>query len=197
MSLDLLKQGWQSLGESKVVDDAALARILQRKSKRPIAKIKRNLFWELMAVLVLYVSFTAYYFLSDDGLYWTVSILLFALGAIFGFYYYKKSKLLHKMECVACEVKSNLENQVKLLEQYVRLYFILGNVLTPVAYISAGLIAFYKTPNHEAHTSEVYPILFGSAVLLTIGVYFLNKWYVRKLYGQHVDALKTLLKEME
>jgi hypothetical protein len=32
---------------------------------------------------------------------------------------------------------------------------------------------------------------------LTIGVYFLNVWYVGRLYGQHIRKLQDLLREME
>jgi hypothetical protein len=32
---------------------------------------------------------------------------------------------------------------------------------------------------------------------LTAGVYFLNVWYVGRLYGQHIRKLQHLLREME
>ena len=35
-----------------------------------------------------------------------------------------------------------------------------------------------------------------TAIVTTI-FYFLNKWYVRKLYGKHVEKLKEVLREME
>ena len=33
--------------------------------------------------------------------------------------------------------------------------------------------------------------------IVTILFYFLNKWYVRKLYGKHVEKLREVLSEME
>ena len=34
-------------------------------------------------------------------------------------------------------------------------------------------------------------------VALTVGIYFLNRWYVNKLYGQHIQKLKELLLQMD
>ena len=42
-----------------------------------------------------------------------------------------------------------------------------------------------------------YIWFFGSGIVANILLYFLNKWYVNKLYGQHVKQLKELLKQME
>ena len=39
-------------------------------------------------------------------------------------------------------------------------------------------------------------VLVLCSAVLTVPMYFLNKWYVRKLYGQHVEKLKTIVEEM-
>ncbi len=100
------------------------------------------------------------------------------------------------MECVVCEVKSNLQRQLTTLEKYVRLYFITGVVLTPVAYFFAGFIIFEKTPG-GAYNNKVYLIFSIIGVAISVLFYYLNKWYVNKLYGQHVRKLKDVLHEME
>jgi hypothetical protein len=118
------------------------------------------------------------------------------------------------MQCVACEVKSSLQRQLTTLEKYVNFYFVTGTLLTPIVYFVAGLIVFFKTPsgttivatdslpgnapfmNHITdHRFFVEFLVIG--VALTIGVYFMNRWLVNKLYGQHILKLKELLKQME
>ena len=124
------------------------------------------------------------------------------------------------MQCVACEVKSNLKHQLGTLEKYVRFYFVAGTILTPLAYFAAGVITLFHAP-------EVQPVLVGDdpfkadatisqmpiashignhrffiffvsiGVVLTVGSYFLNRWYINKLYGQHIQKLKELLHQME
>ena len=39
--------------------------------------------------------------------------------------------------------------------------------------------------------------LFAVAAVCTIAVYFLNRWYIHKLYGRHVRKLQELLREMD
>jgi hypothetical protein len=197
MELDNLKQAWkeQDVGE-KLVSDEQILSMLQKKSQRPIAKMKRNLFWELVAVIVIYSATIAYYFIGKDGRYWEVGALLLLIGLLFVVYYYRKNKLLKQMECVACEVKSNLQQQVSVLEKYVRFYFVAGTLLTPIGYIAAGLLVLYKSPGVKMGP-DFLTVFIGSGLVLAILVYFLNVWYVNKLYGQHVKKLKDLLGQME
>ena len=121
------------------------------------------------------------------------------------------------MQCVACEVKSNLQKQLNTLEKYVNFYFVTGTLLTPIVYFVAGLIVFFKTPpNNKGVHPEISmgtggkPEFFNHitdhrffveflviGVALTIGVYFLNRWMVNKMYGQHILKLKELLRQMD
>ena len=56
MELDNLKDLWIDLGrgESHLNDDEQILEILQKKSQSPIARMKRNLLVELIAVIILY-----------------------------------------------------------------------------------------------------------------------------------------------
>ncbi len=197
MELDNLKEAWKGHTVKNASDsNEQILSMLHKKSQRPIAKMKRNLFRELMAIIVLYTASIIYYVTADKGKFWEIGLMLLLVGIVFLFYYYRKNKLLNAMECVACEVKSNLQLQVSTLEKYVRFYFILGIILTPLAYFTAGFIVLYKSPGITMSTN-FYMWFFGSGIVITILLYFLNIWYVNKLYGQHVKKLKELLKQME
>jgi hypothetical protein len=206
MELDSLKELWREQDEVMVhrnADEDILS-MLRKKSQSPIAKIKRNLGWELIAIIVLY-SFTIWYYIRAwHGRYWEIAVLLSLIGISFVVYYYRKNKLLKEMLRVDYGVKYNLEQRLTTLEKYVRIYFVSGTVLTPATYFVAGMIVFFKTPSRTASekippmfthiTGQDYFILFTvSGVALAIGCYFLNIWYVKKLYGQHIDKLKDLL----
>jgi Ca2+/Na+ antiporter len=197
MELDNLKEAWKGHTVKNAADsNEQILSMLHKKSQRPIAKMKRNLFRELVTVIVLYTACILYYVISDGGKFWEVALMLFIIGVLFLFFYYRKNKLLNEMECVACEVKSNLQRQVSTLEKYVRFYFIAGTILTPLSYFTAGIILLNKTPGITLNTG-FYMFFFGVGVVMTILLYFVNKWYVNKLYGQHVKKLKELLKQME
>jgi hypothetical protein len=198
MELDNLKEAWRAhAGNSSPGSNEEIQMMLQKKSQSPIAKIKRNLRSEMIVVVVLYTACIAYYIISYKGRYWELALMLFLMGVMFMFYYYRKNKLLKEMECVTCEVKSNLERQVTTLEKYIRFYFVAGTLITPVAYFMTGIIVLYKSPGVSVSSTWFLAWFIGCGVAITILVYFLNIWYVNKLYGRHVKKLKELLRQMD
>lgn len=198
MELDNLKTLWkeQELKEQSAGEADILA-MLQKRSKSPIAKMKRNLFWELIIILVMYTSMITYYMMADYGRFKELSLMLLIIVIPFIFYYYKKNKILTEMECVTCEVRSNLRRQVATLEKYIRFYFIAGSVLAAAAYFITGLIVNSKAGHEFLSNPQSIWTFVGCGVILVIVMIFLNKWYVNKLYGQHVKRLKELLQQTE
>jgi Ca2+/Na+ antiporter len=201
MELDNLKELWRDMGQKYVHQntDEQIVIMLQRRSQSPIARMKRNLLFELVAVILLYSPGIVYFMATWNARYWELAVLLLVVGLLFIFYYYRKNRLLSEMQCVTCEVRSNLQKQLTTLEKYVQFYFVSGTVLTPVAYFSSALVVLFKSPAlDDAITNKAtYVIIVGIGLVVTIGSYFLNKWYVKKLYGQHIKKLKALLQQME
>lgn len=201
MELDNLKDLWRDLkDDAHQNNDEQILKILHKRSQSPIAKMKRNLFVELIAVIISY-SFTIWYFLqTSGGRYTEIALLLFVVGVLFLFYYYKKNKLLGAMQCVTCEVRSNLERQLTTLEKYVRFYFVASIIVMPIAYFIPGFIVIMEYPGRDISANSwptEFIVFIVIGLLITIGSYFLNRWYIRKLYGQHIKRLKELLLQME
>lgn len=198
MELDNLKQAWKDQATAPAdKGEEQILSMLRKKSQSPIARIKRNLRWELIAVVVLYVSTIVYYISANHGRYWELAILLFIVGAVFILYYYQKNKLLNQMECVVCEVRSNLQRQVNTLEKYIRFYFLAGVIITPICYFITAIIVAYKSNFTLSNNTGFLVWLIGVGIVLTFGLYFLNRWYVNRLYGRHVKKLRKLLEETE
>lgn len=101
------------------------------------------------------------------------------------------------MECVTCEVRSNLKRQVATLEKYIQFYFMAGSVLAAAAYFGSGFIINNKAGLEFLSSTRSLLIFTGIGVVLVISMVYLNKWYVNKLYGQHVKRLKKLLEQTE
>src|SRR5688500_4040895 len=110
MELDSLKDIWKNLDETDIHpgSDGPISSMLHKRSQSSIARLKRNLYRELIAVLIIY-SLTIWYIITFQQMYSELAVLLALVGGAFLFYYYRKSKLLKQMECVACEVRSNLK----------------------------------------------------------------------------------------
>ena len=196
MELDSLKQAWRDQRVKGLPEQDDLQAMLQKKSQSPIARMKRNLFWELIAVVVLYSATIVYYLTFNEGLYWDIALMMFGVTALFIVYYYFKNRLLTRMGCVACEVRSNLQRQVNILEKYFRFYFIAGTVLTPLAYFMAGYFVVNQSPGLLSG-SNMLTIFIVIGIALTVVVYFANIWYTNKLYGRHIKKLNDLLKQMD
>ena len=220
MELDSLKDIWKDLDETDLQPgrDVPISSMLQKRSQSTIARLKRNLNRELIAVLIIY-SLTIWYIVTFQRMYSELAVLLALVGGAFLFYYYRKSKLLKQMECVACEVRSNLKQQLGTLEKYVRFYFVAGTILTPLAYFAAGVIILFNGPETtaplnnvpvEAQTSvsqmpivahisnhRFFVLFISIGVVLTVSSYFINRWLINKMYGQHIQKLKELLVQME
>jgi hypothetical protein len=220
MELDSLKDIWKDLDETDLQPgrDVPISSMLQKRSQSTIARLKRNLNRELIAVLIIY-SLTIWYIITFQRMYSELAVLLALVGGAFLFYYYRKSKLLKQMECVACEVRLNLKLQLGTLEKYVRFYFIAGTILTPLAYFAAGMIILFNGQEVNSHMVDVsidaqtsvsqmpiaqhisnhrFFVLFLSiGAVLTLGSYFINRWLIGKLYGQHIQKLKDLLTQMD
>lgn len=206
MELEQLKNIWTKDTGPQDKKNEDLLQLLSKPSNSPIAKMKRNLRFELITVIILYSFTVIYYFFAFEGRMVELSWFMMALGLIFVIYYYRKNKLLNEMQCVACRVKSNLELQLTTLEKYVRFYLIAGNIIFPLSLLVVGYVGFFLYPERlstpksllQSPAMQSLAIKYMVAVVfLTIGIFFLNKWYVNRLYGRHVKRLREILSEMK
>lgn len=207
MELEKWKDIWKEADDQAPNDAQKLHSLLDKKSKSPVAKMKRNLRVELWIVIITYGAIILFYFLAFKGRMSVVSWFMLFIGLLFVIYFQRKNKLLTEMECLSCEVKSNLQKQTTTLEKYILIYLIGGTVLAPVSLLFFGWF-FYARAWTNVNDTIFYPgdhnpmwkVILAWVILtsiVTILFYLLNKWYVRKLYGKHVEKLKEVLSEME
>jgi hypothetical protein len=224
MELESLKYIWHNLeappvsreagpktspGAKRAVapDREALLILMQKRSQGPVARMKRNLLYELILVIVTYIPTILFYWTNFDGRLSPIGWLMLLVMVLFAGYYYRKNRLLRRMQCVQCEVRSNLERQLKTLKQYVRFYLLAGTLMVPGILVLSWFIIRWKLPRARgadliyrlqhpqwwAHPLSWLILL----ALFTIGSYYINTWYVNKLYGRHIKKLEGLLREMD
>jgi hypothetical protein len=205
MELDQLKDIWQN-DPAQSKEDAQLISIMSRRSNNPIARMKRNLLFELIAIILLYGATIAYYAFAFQGKMTEVSWFMIGIAFCFFIYYFRKNRLLNKMECLSCQVKSNLQGQVNTLEKYVKFYLVAGTALVPLSIVFFSWLIYVKSPLkpksvlYHSDASPWWQTIIAWTVLVgfsTILIYYLNKWYVKRLYGNHILKLKQLLAEMD
>jgi len=204
MELDNIKELWQQQDPEKVPENLGL--LLGKKSNGPIAKMKRNLLVELIIVVLTYGITIIYFFTAFSGRLNSLAWVYLFIGLVFVVYFARKNKLLNEMECMSCQVRSNLSKQVTVLEKYTRFYLLAGTAIIPLLALYSYLVLIPQSRYvngsrnlSQSGTSFLLEILLwlGATILLTIAFYFLNKWYVKKLYGNHINKLKLMLEQME
>jgi hypothetical protein len=204
MELDELKDMWKKQEMPDTGPD--IRNILRKRSNNAISRMKRHLLVELWFVVILYGGISAYFISAWDGRFFFVSILYIVTAALFLYYYYRKMNLLKEMECMSCQVKSNLVMQVATLEKYVKLYLIAGTAVIPLfmaffywfdrTFVPPGKKHLFVQPSASVSLFESLGIFAAIVAGITIVFYFLNKWYVHRLYGRYIDKLKQVLEQM-
>ena len=201
MELEKLKELWDESNNSSLpINEQRLSKILNQRSRRPIALIKRNLKLEILFLILSYgfIIWLISNQVDSNRLYFDIILLILA-GMLFCIYAFYKYKILNKMECMACEVKSNLILQLNSLEKLVKLYFNVGNIGVVFVYLFAGAISYLDAEGDAVqfpYALELIIFLFIGLILATINYYF-SRWYIFNLYGKHIQKLKNILYEMD
>lgn len=201
MELEKLKELWDDSNNSSLpINEEGLSKILNQDSRCPIALIKRNLKLEVLFVILFY-GFVIWLISNqvDSNLLYFDILLLILVGMLFCIYAFYKYKLLNKMECVACEVKSNLNLQLNSLEKLVKLYFKVGNIGVVFVYLIAGAISFLESKDDKVQFPHALEIIIFLSIGLIIAIinYYISRWYIFNLYGKHIQKLKNILYEMD
>ncbi|MEJ0106484.1 MAG: hypothetical protein WDO19_29815 [Bacteroidota bacterium] len=220
MELDALKEIWKDAGEKKeqLPGNTEILDMLNKSSKSPVAKMMRNVLAEAIFMVVLFGAVAIFYFIAFKGRFSSIAWVYIITAALFVFYYCRKWKLLNEMQCAACQVKGNLKRQVRTLEKYIRFYLLAGTAVVPLVFIFLGILFYYKFP--DGSLGLILPRLQDTATsvplqnagismlkttfiwitclfLLTIFVYRGSRWFINRLYGQHILKLKQLIDQME
>lgn len=199
MELDDLKDIWKQnpLYPQKKAEE--IAAMLKSKSTSIIDKLKRNVWIELIFTDLVGIALLIYAFTIPNGaLKWMIiSILL--VFFLYTFYFIKKLLLLNRYE-QSQDIKTNLESLAIRLTEYLAFYKRSYAILYPI-YFFIGLlfVAVEKGMDEFIHSisqpkSLIYLIVM-SLVFLFSSTWFV-RWYLKKLYGDHVEKLKNLLRDI-
>jgi hypothetical protein len=202
MELEDLKSIWKSNApqfEPKRVDEIAL--MLKGRSMSIIEKLKRNVWLELIFTMVVTVGLLPYAISLEQGaVKWTsISLLLMCLG--YTFYYVKKLILLTRFEGMNENLRDNISTLIKSLTGYLRFYKSSYAVLYPV-FFALGLLFGALERGTEKYLEFIAKPTMILFLLLMAGLFFFistwfASWYLKKLYGRHLEKLKKLLEEIQ
>ena len=197
MELDSLKDIWKQAGVSDLPQTPDIRTLIRQRSQNSLARMQRNLRFEVFLMLFLYGAMAVYYFLGFGGKFSYLSWTLIGLVSFYFVYFFYKNRLLNQMRKGGSELRTTLETQLKTLSNYLRFYLVSGTLLVPVILIFTYGVAFYNRAPEKAFPGwGLVGGLLLFVVLITIAAYYINKWYVRKLYGRHINHIKRILEEL-
>ena len=175
--------------------------MLKGNSQSIVDKLKRSVWFELIFTLVAGIALLVYALTLPSGaLKWTsVSILILFVG--YSFYYIKKLTLLVKYNPAAENIRASLERLTDNLSSYLRFYKRSYTLLYPIYFVLGLLFVAMERGMDKflANLSQPRTIIY----LLVIGLVFffcstwLTNWYLKKLYGNHLEKLKSLLHDIK
>jgi hypothetical protein len=197
MELDNLKAIWKEQDPLPGIQPD-MQQLLQKKSRGHIARMRRNVRIEAVFMIVSYIPCIVLYLAWFEGRLWFTSLMMFVILVSYCFYFILKDQLLKKMQCVTCEVRSNLARQVNILGKYLRFYLWTTTLVIIVSWFIAYLAIRYALQFKGLHAPYwLEPLLIVLVVPCSIGLHFLNKRYFHKLYGRDFHKLQDLLREMD
>jgi len=201
MELDDLKSIWKHKPGFEAKQEAEIASMLRGRSNSIISKLKRNVWFELIFTIMCGLALGIYALTLNRGaLMWTI-LSLIVLFVSYLFYYVKKIILLNKFDPYSKNLKGNLEHLLERLTTYLTFYKRSYAILYPVYFMLGLLFGALERgmDNFLNHISQPKTILYliGLAGIFFLCTIWLTNWYLKKLYGNHIDKLKELLNELQ
>lgn len=202
MELDDLKSIWkQDKPPYEPKREEEIAAMIKGQSSSIIHKLKRSVWFELIFTIICGIALGIYALTLEPGaLMWTL-VSLIVLFISYLFYYVKKIILLNQFNSSTENLKDNLTHLLERLTTYLNFYKKSYAILYPV-YFCLGLLfgAMERgMDNFILHVSQPKTILtlVALAVIFFLSTIWVTNWYLKKLYGNHLDKLKSLLNDLQ
>lgn len=207
MELDEIRQRWQQSESPPLAtpgpNDTAL-RVLLTRPAAPglIEKMRRNARWEAALTAAIAVGLPVLIVDTGSSLmrFYAVVMLFLAIGLLF--YYYQKLNQLRRMSHADAHVRQHLANLCAGLRQLLQFYYRLTLACGPLGLLMG--LGFFV--GREAARPGYFrwqligivaavSLVFG--LLLQVAVIYGTRWWLQKLYGQHLDQLEQSLAELD
>ena len=202
MELDDLKSLWKKQDDSfRPRNEMELVSMLNGRSKSIIAKLKRNVWIELVFTLIAGVGLLIYALTLESSALKNISIAVLIVFVGYTVYYIKKLILLTRFNSTGNNVRANLENLVENLSGYLKYYRLSYTILYPAYFILGVIFGGLERGGPERFfevlsETRTIIILLVFCLLFYFSSTWLVNWLLKKLYGNHLEKLKSLLSDI-
>jgi hypothetical protein len=201
MELDELKSIWKSSEPTfQPKGENEIATMLKGKSISIIDKLKRNVWFELVFTVVASIGLIVYALSLPSGAAKWLSISLILMCVAFTFVYVKKLRLLNRFNPANENIRENLVSLIENVTGYLNFYKRSYAIMYPLyfciallfAFIERGADAFFE---NFMKLRTILPLTAIGALVFFLTTKMAN-WYLKKLYGNHLEKLKSLLSDI-
>jgi hypothetical protein len=197
MELNELKDIWKKTDSAfQPKAESELASMLTRSSTSAVAKLKRSAWFELIFTFVSVLVLLIYALTLPSGALKWISVSILIVLVAYTFYYIKKLILLNKFKSGDDNLRANLEKLIDNLQGFLKFYKRSYSLLYPVyfclALLFVGIERGMEEFLHDLTNPRTIVYLLLLACLFFICSTWLAAWYVKKLYGRHLEKLQNL-----
>ena len=203
MELDDLRRQWQqSTPPDAALSERQLTGWLARGPGGLVTKMQRNARWEAVLIVVLAVGAAAAGPFLSPRIYQLVAAAMVLLGLGLLYYYHRVLAILRQMAATDGRVRAHLQRLCAGLRQLLRFNYYLTLATGPTM---MAMIFAYSAGHELGRTGGLRPgrlLAAGAGLLALGGVMYLGargptRWYLRRLYGRHLDRLEANLRELD
>ena len=198
MELDELKKAWNHI-QSPKTQNQNIMDIIQHKSQGPTTALK-NSFRKQMLILSFMPAILILTNINNVGATLTsiffISYVIFCIGVIlFSLHNYR---IVRNMEIADGAVRSNLEKQINLLETRLRINNTGLRIILVYFIILCEVVPFFQHFRMLDVWHSIHPLVrFLTYALRFVAQYYMSKKVNHEKFGQHLEYLKKLVKEMQ
>lgn len=199
--LDDLKTIWKQDRTFENKGETEIAQMIKGSSKTLITRLKRSVWFELALTVVCIVALGIFGLTLQPGTLMWIILSLLLLFVIYSFYYVKKIMALNEYEASTENLKNSLQLLIDKLDAYMVFYKRSYAILYPLFLILGIIFGIMESGEERFQQKFQNPLYAFSMVLITVifmvGVYTITDWYLKKLYGNHIEKLKNLLRDLQ
>lgn len=187
--------------DSREVDQQMLKGVIRSRSRSAIARIKRNIWLEILAIVLplwLFLSWALY----QENAGWLAAFPTVFLAGVSLAFYGVKLYSLNRSSDGEIDLLNSLRHKVGIMGQYLKIYALMGSVIIPL--IAGGSIVWgfvYAALKDGKAIVDVswssWAWVGGTVLLYGVLSHLFFKWYIQKLYKGHYKELVACLEELQ
>lgn len=171
-----------------------------------VDKMRRNAWWETAFAALFTLSAPLLWLAGTATVYKIYTVIMLLVGCGMLYYYYRIFAVLNRMRLVEGDVRGHLQRLAAGMRTLLRFYYRLTLATGPVlmclnfGYFLGRELGRYRlvgnAPFRWDLLMEMAAVSVVAGLLLQVAAVYGTRWFMQRLYGQHLDRLERSLQEL-